>query len=76
MTPQKHERYEIQNPEIQQLLRELGEKIGAEIPAGWGFALLIFEFSPGEQMFYISNAQRQDMTAAMLEFVKRHGGVA
>jgi hypothetical protein len=62
--------YEIRKPEIEQALRELGRTIGSQTPEGYGFALLMFSFE-GHEMFYISNAQREDMIKAMLEFVER-----
>lgn len=37
-----------------------------------GFCLLVFDFGPGGFMNYISNANRDDMTRAMQEFVARN----
>lgn len=63
--------YEIDNPEIQSLLRSIAEKLGVQMPQGWGFTLLLFEFTPGNSLFYISSAQRPDMVKTMQEFIRR-----
>lgn len=63
--------YEIDNPEIQALLRQIAERLGGQMPKGWGFTLLLFEFTPGDSLFYISSAQRPDMVKTMQEFVRR-----
>ena len=53
---------------------------GKDCPKGkkkWGFALLVFPFGePGDQsrINYISNAERQDMLAALKEFIARNEG--
>ena len=65
--------YEVSNPEIQTTLRRLAELLNKDIPQGWGFMLMIFEFSPGNSLFYISNADRQKIINAMREFVKKYG---
>jgi hypothetical protein len=61
--------FDIDNPEIKALLRRLAEDLHARMPDGWGFCLLIFEFS-GEATFYISDAQRSDMMKALQEFIR------
>ena len=56
--------------------REIGRLIGAGMPKGWGFALLLFEFGPGGNASYISNAERADMIHALREqadVLERHG---
>lgn len=67
-------KYELQNPEVQALLRTLAETIGKDMPKGWGFTLLIFEYAPGDSLFYISSAQRQDMMKTMREFIAKFQG--
>ncbi len=64
--------YEIDNPEIQAKLRKIAELIGRDMPPGWGFTLLLFEFTPGDSLFYISSAQRPDMIKTMQEFIRRN----
>ncbi len=66
------EDYKIDNPEIKKKLRELAEKLKGEMPKGWGFTLLMFDYQEeGEEgsMFYISSAQRADMIKVMKEFI-------
>lgn len=63
---------ELDNPPIRELLRKLAEKLGSQMPEGWGFTLLLFEYDPGHSLFYISSAQRQDMVRAMREFLQRN----
>lgn len=61
--------------------REALQRIGKELrdiePAGLGFALLVFDFGPGGNLAYVSNARREDMLRAMREFIEKNeaGGV-
>lgn len=57
-------------------LQEIAGMIQAKLPAGWGFGLLMFEFSekPGGPLLWVSNAKREQMIAAMREYVERKGG--
>lgn len=66
-------RYEVENEKIQKLLLELGRKIKDGMPEGYGFTLLIFGFSPNDELFYLSSAQRQDMVRTMREFIQKFG---
>lgn len=52
-------------------MRALAEMIGAVIPKGWGFALIVFPFERPGISNYVSNAQRPDMIQALHETVKR-----
>lgn len=56
--------------DIKPLLQELGGVIGAALPAGYGFNLLLFTFAPGG-VFYIANAERADVINMMREFIKK-----
>lgn len=70
--------------EVAGLLRDIGHTIGHAIDASmvrtgekWGFALLIFRMGdnrPGDRMNYLSNARREDMLAAMKEFIAHAEG--
>lgn len=64
--------YKVFNEDIEFRLKELGDLIGSQMPMGWGFTLLIFDFNKGPDgsLFYISNAQRDDMVAMMKEFIR------
>ena len=53
------------------LLNDLAAHIGSELPNGWGFNLLLFTFGEGGSLFYIANAERADVHAAMRELIKR-----
>jgi len=64
-------KFEVRNPEIEEKLREIGRSIKRDMPAGFGFTLLIFSYQPGS-MFYISSAERDGMIAAMREFIAKH----
>lgn len=64
-------RYEVRNAEIEELLRLIGRKLKNQMPSGYGFSLLIFGFSPGNELFYISSAQREDMIRTMQEFIAK-----
>jgi hypothetical protein len=55
------------------VLQALAAHIGAALPNGWGFSLLLFEYGdrPDKSLFYISSAQREDVIAVMHEFIRR-----
>lgn len=65
--------FSIRNSTVERLLNQFARFIDSKIPKGFGFMLLIFEFTPGNSVFYISNAARPTMIQAMREFVKKHG---
>jgi hypothetical protein len=54
------------------ILQDLGGRIGAAVPEGWGFNLLLFTYGEGGSLFYISSAERQDVIAVMREYIKRN----
>lgn len=56
---------------IRPILQALGQHIGTVVPDGWGFNLLMFQFGEGGSLFYISNAQREDVLATMKEFIRK-----
>jgi hypothetical protein len=41
------------------------------MPPGYGFSLLMFGFSPNNELFYVSSAQREDMIRTMQEFIQK-----
>ena len=67
------EDYQIKDVEIEAILKKLGKLIGKEMPTGWGFTLLMFDFNKqkDESLFYISNGNRQDVLKTMLEFISK-----
>lgn len=68
------ENYEVHNPAVQALLRDIGGKIGGVLPAGWGFVLFIHEYHSGGANFYISKADRHDVCAMLREWIARQEG--
>jgi hypothetical protein len=66
----RDEEFEVDEPEIRAMLNDIGHTIGDQLPAGWGMTLLIFSFGDGGATFYISNAERGTMIAALQEFVR------
>jgi hypothetical protein len=58
--------------EMRPILQELGGRIGAALPEGWGFNLLLFTYGAGGSLFYISSAERQDVIAVMREYIARN----
>jgi hypothetical protein len=70
-------RLEVRNPELETLLGEIGAilKMACEEHSSpgrrYGFALMIFDFGKGGDLFYTSNAQREDMVRLMQEFIEK-----
>lgn len=52
-------------------LRRIGALIGKELPAGWGFNLLLFTYGEGGSLFYISSAERADVINVMKEYIAK-----
>lgn len=72
MLMQSESRYTIPDPaEINPLMQELGRNIGAKLPKGWGYNLLLFTFGEKGSLFYISNADRSDVMSVMREWISR-----
>jgi predicted hydrocarbon binding protein len=67
-------RYEVENEQIKALLKELGSNIGKNMPKGWGFNLLIFQYGGPGSLFYLSSANRSDMIRMMKEFISHEEG--
>jgi hypothetical protein len=76
--------YEVENPEIKDIMRDIGGKIGGALPPKWGFMLMIFDESsednptksvanPGADsaMFYISSHERSSVIKMMQEWIRR-----
>lgn len=57
--------------EVKKNLKHLADKIKDELPDGFGFALLAFEFNREGQLMYISNADRADIVKAMKEWIAK-----
>ena len=58
-------------PEVRERMNEVASLIGAALPEGYGFALLVFDSNTSKGfMNYISNAERADMKRALREFLE------
>lgn len=62
------------NEQVEFALREVAEFAKTRMPLGMGFTLLMFDFGEGGNMFYISNAQREDVLKSMQEFIDKNKG--
>lgn len=51
--------------------KNLGRHLHAQMPEGWGFALILFSFGEGGFSTYISDANRADMIAALKECIEK-----
>lgn len=68
--------FEVKDEAITARMRDIGARIHAAIDESeqkgkMGFALFLFEFGEKGAMFYISDAQRDDMTRVLEEFIER-----
>ena len=52
-------------------MRAMGDMIRACLPAGWGFALIVFQFHKPGLANYISSAERETMLKALKETYHR-----
>ena len=71
------EESELRNPQTEARLQEIADRLHAsvnEVAAGCGFALMVFKFGSGGNMFYTSNANRDDMIGIMKEFIAGYRG--
>jgi len=64
-------RFEVRDEKAEAMLKEIGMLLKAACPPGYGFNLLVFSFGEGGNMFYTSNARREDMIRAMQEFIAK-----
>jgi hypothetical protein len=65
------------DPKIAEVAKDIGRRIGDNLPDGFGFALLIFnvgENPGGGMMNYISNAKREEMISALKELIANFEG--
>ena len=64
--------YEVRNPEIEVLLRDIGRRVKeACAEHGYLFALHIFSSGEGGDMFYVSSADRGDYINMLREFIQK-----
>ena len=67
--PNREDISDAPRAEIEDFLRTQASQLKNELPKGYGFALLIFDFGPDGFMSWMSNAEREDMVRAMKEFI-------
>jgi hypothetical protein len=54
-------------------MQAVGKAVAAELPAGYGFFVLAFPFLKKDAACeYVSNGKREDVVAAMRDFIKRN----
>ncbi len=52
--------------------RRIGDELKRSLPAGVGFAVLVFDIGARGNLAYVSNAERASMLEAMREFIAKH----
>lgn len=60
-------KFEIQS--LGEKLQDIAEKVKEELPENTGFAILCFPFHTNGRLFYMSNADRNDVAKAMQEWI-------
>jgi hypothetical protein len=66
--------YEVHHAGAEKALREVGGILKEQMPPGYGFMLMIFEYGEKGAMFYLSSAVRADMIETLKEFIKKLEG--
>ena len=68
--------FECKDPDIEELLREIGRRIRSSMPPDYGFTLFLMNYrteeNPGS-LFYISSVIREDMIKLLKEFLRKQG---
>lgn len=61
------------NELVKSKMQIIARKVDEELPSGYGFAVLAFNFGEGKdnEMMYVSNANRQDIVKAMEEWIEK-----
>jgi hypothetical protein len=63
-------KYEVRDAKAEEALNKIGKRLREDMPPGYGFALLLFQYN-GENLFYTSSADRADIIKMMKEFIKK-----
>jgi len=61
--------FEVENAEIEGVLTDIGQKIGSQLPEGWGFTLAIASYGKNGSTFYISNVERSSACEMLEELI-------
>ncbi|MBO5143584.1 MAG: hypothetical protein J6C46_11465 [Clostridia bacterium] len=56
---------------VKSKMQTIARKVKEELPDGFGFVVLSFNFSAKSEMIYVSNANREDVITAMKEFIQK-----
>ena len=64
--------FEVRNKAVEDKLNDIGQRLRAGMPSGFGFVLLIAEFGEKGSMFYTANCNRQDVCNMMREFISKN----
>jgi GGDEF domain-containing protein len=64
-------KFEVRDLQAEEVLKKFGQVLRDVMPPGYGFSLLIFTFGPDGNLFYTSNANREDMIRIMQEFIAK-----
>ena len=61
------------NELVKSKMQRIARKVDEELPSGYGFAVLVFNFGEGKdnEIMYVSNADRQDIVKAMEEWIEK-----
>ena len=59
--------------EVKRKMQTIANKVKGELPEGYGFIVLAFQFGKGEgrEMMYVSNTNREDVIKVMEEFAEK-----
>jgi hypothetical protein len=60
--------------ELEKEARRLGRKLKKEMPPGCGFGLVLFTFGDGDELTYLSSANRSDMINVYKELIQHLEG--
>ena len=56
---------------VKSKMQIIARKVKEELPEGFGFVVLSFNFNAKNEMIYVSNANREDVVTAMKEFIQK-----
>lgn len=63
--------YRVPIPEdVRDTMNRLGNLIGHQLPPGWGFALMIYQYGDDGALTWISSAEREGMLKMLQEFMR------
>jgi hypothetical protein len=61
---------EAEDAQVRAKMQELGKLVDKQLPYGWAYVVLCFNFGEGGRMNYVANAKRRDVVRAMYEFIE------